>query len=639
MGSEVKRKTVHELLWEKLTRGVTDKLDNDGVRIDKWSPNNLRRLIVSPEGVIFQPFLTKGTFFHTPLGVVEFPISEETQADLQGKKTVTSILYQKRVFSSVEEIVIIPNSPTVPYSLNPNEVRGIFNKASSFKRLGSVVILKESVDLKNFLYTNTGAMLDRYSLLATSDKAQLGDCKKLQGAKNWYKHTSLRPQFYSLDEQGKALSDYFKDVEENLTNLEKESVSSRTKRVKDDNEKDLNKNSFSPISKSAKEAIMYRQIQLGLYKNNLLPINKLSLVGEYVKSEVKQIKEGQGFRFDDDVVNSKLKQIGFYDEGGKSDSDSLVRLLGNQVVKSVFGELIPSLKVDYPVFAVSLEKTLKKELASIKSKSTLTIKMIKKITTFDYRDDFRYDMILTESEVTDSQRSQLVSALSSTEKEKIEDLVRGILFDLDYPPDAVSITYNNEGRLADISTNNEGLDLVVLHDLYIYVNSVNNRMYSSLFSSERDGNKGYVNDQSVSDRVKLLLRGVSPNEDEYQKCLDVARSITSETLRESFKPSHEVFSSLERGLIPLGIMDEDARRQAVVRSVADVIVELSMYKETRIALHYLFARLGIKEKLGVSNYRNKSEGIVRELFDTNKEESRSYSDYLVFLKDLVVKRK
>ena len=150
--SQKDKNSLYNLVWSKLTRGVTEKLSsNESFMIDKWSPNNLRRLIVSPEGVLFQLFITEGTFHKKRVDIVPFEVSENTNSALQTGYPITSVLYRNRVFSSVEEVIVIPRSPLTYYSLNPVEVRRLDSKASSLKRLANVIIITDVISFKDFV--------------------------------------------------------------------------------------------------------------------------------------------------------------------------------------------------------------------------------------------------------------------------------------------------------------------------------------------------------------------------------------------------------------------------------------------------------------------------------------------------------
>ncbi|PHE64210.1 hypothetical protein COF68_05025 [Bacillus toyonensis] len=481
--------SLYNLVWEKMTRGVTAKLDSqEATMIDKWSPNNIRRLIVSPEGVVFQLFVTEGTFYKNPIGIVPFPFEESTHYALEKGYPITSVLYRDRVFSSVEEVIILPKSPVVPYSLSSREFSTLQNKVSSLKRLANIVVVAEPVSLKDFVERNIQVLGDRYQLLTENKDAYLGNNQAVPFVKDWYNHTSLRPQYYSLDEPNKKLHKYFQDVKENNPNKPSNKTSSRSKAKPE--EKVEEKKSNAKLTKVTKHLLFSRCIQLGVVEENNARVTAIKTFN----SPIKHNEEAKFQVHDDDKSNKVLESLGLYSKTGSTDYDKLNELLMVDIVLTA-RNTARQVSGHYPVFGEYLTRLLKKLTPKDKEANQQNAELIRKLVRYDYRKPLDESIVFSNLNVSEQDKERLTKGIANG-TESIQDVEKLILFDV------------------GVDKKIQGSELLVLHDLFIYENNIEHRTYNSLYKPESTEVKGHVLDQSIGERIKLILKGVPDDSQE-----------------------------------------------------------------------------------------------------------------------------
>ncbi|MEC2463556.1 hypothetical protein P9X10_01395 [Bacillus cereus] len=481
--------SLYNLVWTKLTRGVTEKLNsNESFLIDKWSPNNLRRLIISPEGVLFQLFITENTFHKNKIDVVQFPLNEETGIALQKGYTISSVLYRNRVFSSIEEVVIIPRSPKVPYSLSTREISQLHNKVSSLKRLANIIIVSDAVSLQDFIKANVEALADPYTLLKDSEKSNLGNNKILPYVKDWYKHTSLRPQYYALDETDKRLHKYFKDVREKCSNKASKPLSSRNKPIEEEKEETVEQ--AIKVESLTTHLLLSRGIQLGFAsKEN----PRLKLMKPFL--QVVKHKPNEKFRMDKDTKYAKmLESIGHYSETGSVQYKKLNDVLFvDTVLTSKKTE--KAISERYPIWGKYLTK-INKGLTPINGQVTQEkANKVRKLVTYEYRKELNQEVVFSNVEVSEKQLEVLNRGIDLQPNER-EDLEKLILFD------------------TGVTEDTPGVDLLILHDLYIYCNNIQHRQYNSVLKHKSSEIEGYVTNQSIGERIQLILGYITEEETE-----------------------------------------------------------------------------------------------------------------------------
>lgn len=202
-----------------------DKEITEGI-ISKFSPNNVRRVVLGLDGIYVQ-FYVSPVNFKAKEQFVPITFTEQlgTELSMGSKSTpITKVLrgdsrslFGSRVFSSVEEIVVLSSSPEVQgylldnhgldWFLDPSRKQTV---ESSFKRLRAVGLVEDSVTCKEFVESHREQINDPYGLILRD--TELNYVGALFNDDLYYTHTALRPQYYEMDEEGGALWNYFQEV-------------------------------------------------------------------------------------------------------------------------------------------------------------------------------------------------------------------------------------------------------------------------------------------------------------------------------------------------------------------------------------------------------------------------------------------
>lgn len=199
-------------LQTKLLKGLDLKGEttSSNTLIRGWTPNNLRRLIISGEWVIVQYHVKDGKFTHKTerfnlkhalqedIGLMQMIAYQQTK--VKEVKPITRVLTDGRVYSCLEEIIFVTDN--YPELLLKNDVQYIQKaiKDSSFKRLMYIGVYKGSMrDIEAFLQEQNGyhkelltesvAVAPNVDILYTGDKM------------DYWKHLPLRPQYYEMDKE------------------------------------------------------------------------------------------------------------------------------------------------------------------------------------------------------------------------------------------------------------------------------------------------------------------------------------------------------------------------------------------------------------------------------------------------------
>lgn len=220
----------------------------DGV-LEEWTPNNVRRLIITPDVIIVGRFNhssksgASNKIAATPLKNTE-PVmynrlfsfgtinggTELDNAVQDFRNTMSAIMGIKegvRVFSNIEDLIIIPYSTKGPDYDFPPEIKDVFaevcQQIPAKRRFRGLTVYTgpEFTDLMDVV--EQGKLLSRDELKESENFQQItwvgADNREKEiedGTKEDYRlYYSLRPQYYRLDEQGGYLYNYFtKDKEE-----------------------------------------------------------------------------------------------------------------------------------------------------------------------------------------------------------------------------------------------------------------------------------------------------------------------------------------------------------------------------------------------------------------------------------------
>ena len=193
----------------------------------KWSPNNIRRLIISPDGVAVQ--------LHTSQKFIQKPFNKDKAyfcfSCMNYKPMITTLV--NRVCSSVEEVIFCTNGInglSLPQS--ELELRSILastkasysnedllkNIAKRFVRLRGIIIL--NTNITDFLRLYGNKMLDHMYQCADDESIISGASIIDVHKDDWYKGYYLRPKDYNYDNDNgvlyKTLHKVQSTIEENL---------------------------------------------------------------------------------------------------------------------------------------------------------------------------------------------------------------------------------------------------------------------------------------------------------------------------------------------------------------------------------------------------------------------------------------
>lgn len=210
----------YKQLKERKDKGITEGI------ISKFSPNNVRRVVLGLDGIYVQ-FYVSPVNFKAKEQFVPITFTEQLGTELSAGSKSTPItkvlrgdsrsLFGSRVFSSVEEIIVLNSSPEVQgylldnhgldWFLDPSRKQTV---ESSFKRLRAVGLVEDSVTCKEFVESHREQINDPYGLILRD--TELNYVGALFNDGLYYTHTALRPQYYEMDEEGGVLWNYFQEV-------------------------------------------------------------------------------------------------------------------------------------------------------------------------------------------------------------------------------------------------------------------------------------------------------------------------------------------------------------------------------------------------------------------------------------------
>lgn len=210
----------YKQLKERKDKGITEGI------ISKFSPNNVRRVVLGLDGVYVQ-FYVSPVNFKAKEQFVPITFTEQLGTELSAESKSTPItkvlrgdsrsLFGSRVFSSIEEIIVLSSSPEaqgylldnhgLDWFLDPSRKQTV---ESSFKRLRAVGLVEDSVTCKEFVESHRAQINDPYGLILRD--TELNYVGALFNDDLYYTHTALRPQYYEMDEEGGVLWNYFQEV-------------------------------------------------------------------------------------------------------------------------------------------------------------------------------------------------------------------------------------------------------------------------------------------------------------------------------------------------------------------------------------------------------------------------------------------
>jgi hypothetical protein len=318
----------------------------------KWSPNNIRRLIISADGVVVQ--------LHTGTKLMQKPFDKEKASKCfvsENYKPMVSALTD-RVCSSIEEIIYCTGSIN-GLKMNQKELdlRSIIvsHKVSNnddtvkdaimtrFKRLRSLIITSQT--LSGYMLSQSEKLYNHTYQSADSEEvkrvSQVIDMHK----DDWYLGYFLRGKDYSLDKEGGHLYTLLHKVETEITEAK------RISEIADSKKKHLGETlqkAENARNNVLKVLVPYRNIAMLMNKSDLLCIyntfdkdNLIKALTGITQSTV--IFNSNGVLNDSFVKIAKQVNLSISEEKRDSKEDllSLTQLLNNLYI-SLYSSLASS---------------------------------------------------------------------------------------------------------------------------------------------------------------------------------------------------------------------------------------------------------------------------------------------------------
>lgn len=160
---------------------------------DSYSPNNIRKIAISPEGTI--------VYYHVPVGGRPYQIKYYSSSILmqcefmKGYKPIINLIKTPYVCSSIEEIVFITAGTDGSYLTSSEQWHSGDKALEDFKRLRDIVVYNGT--LQQYMSEDKERFSDGLSLADTTYVHK----------DDWYKSYGYRPKFYAVDEQLKKRFD------------------------------------------------------------------------------------------------------------------------------------------------------------------------------------------------------------------------------------------------------------------------------------------------------------------------------------------------------------------------------------------------------------------------------------------------
>ena len=169
------------------TRMAQNMQKNNVQFTDAYSPNNIRKIVISPEGTI--------VYYHVPVNgnlfkIVYYSPTILEQCELmKGYKPIINLIKTPYVCSSIEEIVFVTQGSDGSYLTSSEQWYSGDKNLVDFKRLRDIVV-----------YSGTLQQYISEDKQPFSDKMSMADTTFIH-EEDWYKNWGYRPKFYVVDEQ------------------------------------------------------------------------------------------------------------------------------------------------------------------------------------------------------------------------------------------------------------------------------------------------------------------------------------------------------------------------------------------------------------------------------------------------------
>lgn len=276
----------------------------------RYSPNNIRRLILSPDGAYVMYHINTGVGFTKTVS-----FNPNLVMECIAQQDYTPMLYvlsADRVCASVEEVVICTGSKSGA-RLDSRELN-FTGLIKSYKGAGKDIkdtimqrykrlhaFIQYNGDIGTFL-NNTSSAKGALSLLSDTDFVK-GNCSiELFNGTNWYKQYGYSAKFYALDRQGSPLNNHFLKVIEDYEKREKD-------KAKDNFKKERLKGVYDEFDKE------YKKLEgiLSCYVKLIKQYDKPSIYG----IEIPKISKIKLYKLDDYTYKSVF--IDTIDEDSKTE--------------------------------------------------------------------------------------------------------------------------------------------------------------------------------------------------------------------------------------------------------------------------------------------------------------------------------
>lgn len=296
-----------------------------------FSPNNIRTLIISPDGAIVRYFLSTGK---GKVAKVKFDsVMLQKAQSFEDYKPMITALYDDRVCASIEEIILVTTSANGTVKLSSQEtnigmlVKGFRGQTSSsdvktsimerYKRLYAVSIFNGT--MQSFLQGFSSEPSVSLPTNLISDQGFMDSAIKTYFHKeDWYRGYGFSANFYDFDRKDGQLNKYF--------NATKESMESKEK---DDKIAQFSKERHGALDDKYKE-------ELNKYKGIYNCYTMLTVIlsnGSTVLAGSCEIRRVQPLQLEKFKGFVETKGITFMEESGANYTDVLtnnIKLLNNQ---------------------------------------------------------------------------------------------------------------------------------------------------------------------------------------------------------------------------------------------------------------------------------------------------------------------
>ena len=188
----------------------------DGTYSNTFSPNNIKRLIISPERVdVFYHIAVKGRLSSSVMLNPEV-VRQVTSRD--DYKPVMSVLYADRICASIEEIIILSKgncfsnqdmdfqSMIKGYTRVSGDIREMIKQR--YKRFRAFCV----IDMSYNEFINAVKNSGKFECICDLDFVKNGNIVSFNTDADWYKNYGSTGQFYILDRAGSPLNNHFKEL-------------------------------------------------------------------------------------------------------------------------------------------------------------------------------------------------------------------------------------------------------------------------------------------------------------------------------------------------------------------------------------------------------------------------------------------